>query len=901
MNVLKKLDRSSKTLILISLIGIILALAGFFYLNKQGAESTDGKMVVGKVTLFQNDTRVKRSDNIHWYPVSQTTDCFEDDLIFTGGDSTATVQFPSGDTITLHPNSLISLSQNHVSLESGAIEVDLSSETPMKLETFGEKFVLKEKSKVRVIQSDKGQKIIPLNEVAKTIKTQEAVKKYIENEELTITAPKVGKVFPNLDNYIIQLKWNTTLQNKNFEIAFSNGKSKTPFATVKTETNSADVPLKNFPEGLIYWKVTSANGAIDESSFFLTKDLDIKLNYPSNNDVLPLPTLAAAEFTPSWNAPLEFSQRLQVATDNSFAKPIFDDQSVTGQKLLKIQKEGKYFWRVGYQLQNDLVKWSTPSEFSVKADIVISPIEIQMASSVFDFSLNKTYTAEVKDKNPCESYQFIILKGQEILSEMNSKTPSHTFQKMDDGQYTLKVIGNIQNKPVVETSHDFEVKTSLPLQAPKIIKKKRKLFVKVLESILNSIVPSSVAAENEAIAPLSWEGPANATYEVEIANTPGGKTVLKKQVTGNSVDFKVPRPGTYFWRVRYQEGGQWSPFSDYDEIQVEDKAQLVERPLMVSPYAEAQPKLGKNGEITFTWQTPYPDFEYSLEIYSSLVGEPIKVIPVTGETSKTLKFKNKPSSFFWRVMGKSKHGNLTKDTTKYRFTIVPEEPVVPVVAKESSWKKGDLILTGLISQTSMSYDQEIDNSNFQQINKEVNLSGQTFWLNAEFWPTSFGNGKHGISLGLDYASLSSGESSVKEMEFTGEYGRLLAKSEKNTHKGFIGIHHSTLDLSIDANTKSNFSVSYLSGRYNFNHILTDKWSLNLNSELLVLLQTDLAMPSIRLRPMAQYQIRKNLWANAFVGFERNIAKPNYDESGAKGNLTINMQNIHYGLGLTWQH
>ena len=896
MNVLKKLDHSSRLLILISIVGIVLALVGFLFLKKQSAEDADGKDLVAKVTMYQNDTRVKRSDNIHWYPVNQTTDCFEDDLIFTGGESTATIEFPTGDKVTLHPNSLISLSRNLISLESGAIEVDLSSDTPIQLESFGEKFTLKQKSKVRVIQSEKAQKIIPLNEVAKTIKVKEAVKKYIESDDLNITAPQVGKLLPHLENYIVQLKWNTSLQDKNAEVSFSEASSKTPFLTLNATSNSLDVPLKNFPTGIIHWKVKAANGATDESSFNLTKDLGIKLNYPSPKDTLPFSAEGYSAFTADWSAPLEFSQRIQVATDSSFTKVILDEAAHAGQKNMTIKKEGLYFWRVGYEFQNNLTHWSEASEFSVKGDTVIAPIEIKMAS-VFDFSLNKTYKAEVKDPNSCDTYQFIVLKNQEIVADVSSPTPAHTFQKMENGLYTLKVLGSLKGKAVVEASADFEVKTSGPLQAPKIIKKNRKLFVKVMEGIFNLIIPSSMASE--AIAPLSWEGPEGATYEVEIAKTPGAKALVKQQLQQTTIDFKVPKPGTYYWRVRYKEGDRWSPFSEYDEIKAEDKILLIKSPLMVSPAQDAKAKLeNEKGDVTFTWNTPYPDFEYSLEIYSSPTGQPLKVIPVTGN-SKTLKFRDKPSTFYWRIVAKSTYGNITRDETKYRFSIASTQPA-PEVTKSKFGKIGDIIVTGLVSQTSMSYDQKIDDSTIPGIDKDISLSGQTFWLNAEYWPV-FGKGKHGMSLGMDYATLSSGSSKYTETELIVEYARMFKKDERNTHKGFVGIHSSQVDLRIDSSTQSNYSVSYLSARYLFNRVLNDKWSLDLNSEILVLMQADLAAPSLRLRPMAQYKLRKNLWLNGFLGFERNVAKPKYDESGVRGNLTINTQNIHYGLGLTWLH
>lgn len=907
MSILKKLDRSSKMLILISLIGIFLALGGFLYLNKQGADDVQGQELVAKVTIYQNDTRVKRSDNIHWYPVNQTTDCFANDLIFTGNESFATVEFPSGDKVTLHPNSLVSLSNNLLSLESGAIEVDLSSgAAPLQVESFGEKFTLKEKSKVRLIQNEKGQKIIPLNEAAKSIKAAPALQKFVENGDLSITGPVPGKLFPMVSDFAVQYQWTSTLQNKEFNVSFSDSKSKPPFLTVKATSDSVTLPLKDFPAGMIYWKVTSASGTIsDESSFYVTKELDIRLSSPGNKDILPLSIEKASEISFEWNAPLEFGQKLQIALDQNFTKIVLDENAST-RKVVKIKKAGTYFWRVGYVFGPNLMQWSTPAEFSLEADVVISPLEIRLASTLFDFALTQSYEAQVKDPNNCEGYQFLLLKDQQIISEVESKDPVHTFNKLEDGQYTFKVIGSLKGKPVVESTVNFEVKTSAPLKAPKIIKKNRRLFVKAIENFFQFIIPSAAAAD-DAVAPLSWEGHEGATtYEVEIAKTINGKAILKQQTTKTSVDFKVPTPGTYFWRVRYKVGERWSPFSEYDQINAEDKILLIENPIMVSPAPETNVNLesAKKGDVTFNWSTPYPEFEYSLEIYLDPTAAPLKVIPVKGN-SKTLTFKNKPATFYWRVVAKSSFGNKTKNDTLYRFAIAPEvkpEEVKPVIAQEKKGSKGPLglILNGSLSQTSLSYDQKIDNDNFSQINKKISFSGQTFAMNAELWP-AFGNRKNGINLGLDYANLTSGEGSYKESELIAEYGRIFSKKPQNTHKAFFGFHYTKINLKIDQNTTSNFSVSYLSGRYVYTHNFNQKWFVDANAEILLLMQSDIATPSLRLKPLVGYKLKKNLFVNGFIGFEKNVAKPSYDESGVSGTLTITSQVTNYGVGVTWLH
>lgn len=161
MNSLKSSDHSYRFLVAVAVVGLFLSFFGLYYVSYTKNDLIQN-VRVAKVVQFKKDTRLKRAGEIQWTNASEVSDCFDNDLVFTGDDSEAVVEFLDGSRITLSSNTLISLSKNHVSLNSGVIEV-ANVKKDFSIESFGEVFKPDARRKLRIENTTKTKKIVPLD------------------------------------------------------------------------------------------------------------------------------------------------------------------------------------------------------------------------------------------------------------------------------------------------------------------------------------------------------------------------------------------------------------------------------------------------------------------------------------------------------------------------------------------------------------------------------------------------------------------------------------------------------------------------------------------------------------------------------------------------------------------
>lgn len=248
----KKLDQNSRILIIIGLFGILISSIGLYYSTFE--ESGNISDPIARISQMSADTRIKRSGNLHWFSVEKPLPCQRDDLIFTGEDSTATIEFPNGDKVHLLPNSLVSISDRLLTLESGAIEVDLGGSEEFSIKTLGRVTKIKEKNKFRVIQNNLEKRIIPL-----TTKMPEltALNLSFESQENKNKAETIPEVIASGEDTSIPT---ITIENLPEKVDFLRN---TPKIKVKSSH-----PLK----GLTYFlssKEAELKGEIDGESFTL--------------------------------------------------------------------------------------------------------------------------------------------------------------------------------------------------------------------------------------------------------------------------------------------------------------------------------------------------------------------------------------------------------------------------------------------------------------------------------------------------------------------------------------------------------------------------------------------------------------------------------------------------------
>jgi hypothetical protein len=873
-NFFKRFDRSSKVLILLSLLGIFVSLIGlrwtFFTENQEGKTGE----VIASITLSRADTRVKRSGNMHWYQVAESINCYQDDMVFTGEDSTATIEFPSGDKIYLLPHSLVSVSSQLITLESGAIEVDVSGKEQFKFETLGKVVELREPTRFKVIQTEKERKVVPIkgNAPAADILGVIELKQPPKIQELfELIRPRAGEIFPSLPGTKISFEWRYTGVDQNFQVEID-GK-KTAVTGNRIELNREDLA-----PGKISWKITNSAQESQESYFEINDQFAITLNYPEYQQEILLENTTERQVEFKWSNPLDLPQKFELARDNSFQQMILSQ--VTARKSVQVNLgAGEYFWRVGFPENGKVIYWSAVNSF--KLSLIAAPtLALTQVPGSWDFSLNPTLNLEIDSSQDVGKLRFVLTGPMQLAGK--TKKDFVILKNLKDGTYNIQLFGFFRNKEIKSEIYEFIVKNSKPLTPPKIKNSKLKLFVEVFHRIFNAIMPSAFADSGPKF-PLTWEGKPASTFELEIWDEKKSKIIHKKQTAKPTYDFSIPQPGKFFWRVREGQEGDWGPFSDYAEIEAQDKVEVLEKPLMKNAYTD-----GKN--IIFTWNEPYPDFEYYLEIYKQQSQTPVLSLKVNGGTKK-FDPRLSDEKHYWRIKAVSVWGNQNPNRDKQLLN--PQDESLQGNGKD----KNLYIFRAAYFMTSSSYSQEPEDATLQDVNKSFSLSGSSYQLRGEVWPAKFDR-KYGLHFVHRNHALSDNDNQLSESEFIGEAGYVLKRQQGRSHLIFGGFNYSTVNIDFDG-TKGSYTKSYGTIRYQFNQSIHQKLSFTIDTTLLQSLQLDLSAPSIRLSPMLNWHFSPRWSVSLLAAYERNQSNPQYNEQGLEGQLEIANTISTYGLMLNW--
>lgn len=875
-----KLDKSSKVLIIISLVGIVLSSSALFYTFNFEDDSEVASAPIAELSFAKADTRIKRSGNIHWYSVEDTLPCFRNDLVFTGTDSTATLTFGEGDKVYLLPNSLVSISDKFISLESGSIEVDLNGKEALAVESFGQIVTLKEKARFRIVKSNKEKKIIPISGKSPAPAVFKIEPKKIEPvakrvEEFLALYPRQGMTIPAFPDHQIILDWTYSGADQNFEIEIDGQRFKSSESQLKVAVNILTPGKKK-------WTVTTPKSERLESDFELTSDFQISLLTPEQNAQMKLSNENAYSVDFSWTRPIPYTQKIQIASDEAFSENLQVTEVATG-TLKQELVPGKYFWKVSYYDQDKVVYSSESQYFTIIREAVITPkISIRDLPQVLDFSLTPVITLRLSLSHPMKNVSYTITGPAGSKAAAISKL-SFVLPQLQDGKYQLKITAELRNgQKAMSPNYLVRVKNSKPLEAPKINGKKVKLFVKILEGIWNQIFPSAHAAP-QAFFPLKWAPNSDVgRYELEITNNDRKTVIINTKLKTNTYKFFIPRPGTYYWRVRQNEKGKWGPFSEFTEIAVEDKISLIEKPLMKKSTV-------KKDKFTFEWDEPYKDFTYTLNIFIGNNPKPIKSLEVKGG-KHTEEIKKSENVVYWQVRAKSVHGNESKDESKIAVpdSAITPEPVIATVVK----KDIRFVLRGSYLQTAATLDQEADDTAVLP-SSSTSLAGPSLQVKAEAWRRRLG-----IIITARTQTLTGDDIDYQDSEYIGEVGWIWRNTKEASHMWAAGFSAGLTKLDFGTQQIDSTRAS-LTFRYQYEKYLSQSWSFETNPMFLQPLQAALVPPSLRLPVAVNYYYRPTLWLSLSASYEMNNSILKYDESGFKGDLEVANKGTLFGLTLNW--
>jgi hypothetical protein len=875
------LDRSSKIILVIAVIGIIASFFGLRYFSKLNLSENDEDRIAS-ITFYSNDVRLKRTSSLDWSTVETQANCFKDDRIFTGPASFATIEYLDGSKVTVQPNSLVSLSAGFVSLNSGSIEVDLSK-GQIEVESFGETFKPAPMAKFRVENQEKVKRISPVGDTKidnwKKTKALEAfVKPEKKAEELPapklkLFAPINGVKIPKFSDQEIEFSWETAnADTEDTQIEFSQTSNFSPIVqTLPADSSPKEVLVSSLPTGPIYWRLRSKGKELSNGeSFILFEVPAIVLQSPVNGKIHSLRSSSEQGLEFAWTSATEIPKVLQVSTVPDFSEKVQTQKVESNSAVIKLEADGAYHWRVGYHYGTNHREWSQVANFTIAP-----PLEIIAINKKMDFSLMGEYKVRAKTRATCDDFEFIITQGDRVITKLSAKEPQIVMPKLPNGKYEMRVTGLLKGEVISESAmRVFDVRNSPPLQKPTIKNKKKvNLFVNVLRTMLDLLFPSAQAAP-QAFYKLNWDGEENGEYEVEVSKT-DGTIVLSEKVSGTSYKFLVTGPETYRWRVRQIKGKRASEFSDYAEILIRDKITTFSKPRMISPKNGFKlPPHTDKVRVEFRWQELPPKYTTYLEIYDSPKSqEPILKEEVTG-SSHEIVLTEPPKVFYWRVYAESEYKNKT---TEHRFAVratrVASKPGYFTLSPQVAYFKSDL---------SLSYD----NTEAETIPQLDALSGPVAGFAGEYFIGRFDQTRS-IALNVLGYSLSQDGNTATELRSLIEYG-----IHKKAHHFYLGSLVNFGELNMPQVLKAGFINVYGSGRYVYAKPFTEKWT-SLSSALLLI--THNTSPSYMFRQTFNRKLSQKLSLDLFGQYEMLQAKSAVKSDETETKLT----SMGLGLGLTW--
>ncbi len=651
-----------------------------------GWEDKSDLPTIGKIIQPKLDVRKKRAKKFVWRKAKETDSMHAGDSLFTGNESSATVEFNDGSQIEIEPNSLIILGSNgdqmNLNLKFGNITGTLSSDANVQVQVRGDEVELKQepgmssklkinssgaihilqgkivpKSKRNIVKVDRKpvviSKVLTTTTLAPFLKIPKAPPPpIVEKYELVLqTLSPKNIVHTNRD---IALSGKLQFQGKQqkFKIQFS---STADFATVLSEESSAspEFNLNSYPESGTYF--VRVQGENDQGKIVATSAVE----------KIEISVLAAPAFTQPNN---DFQLNLKPSLDGLLPTPNEIDFSWTYTKpaayLLQISEDPEFKnVRLEYQPKGLSFKVTNLPNGSYYA-------RVKDSSATKPWSANLRFSVSIlsKDRLPAP-----LLLTKSVSVEVPTEKPINLAWKKVDG--AAKYILELANNPEFSGAKQFpSTKTTVQLEE---VKNGRQFYRvtaatqkgtrgapsetgtilgKVKELELTQVTSQTEIGKDGDSVPLGkefnlqWKNLKIAqSYLVEISKDSKFKDPVKAVVKTNSKAMLLKDPSKYFWRVKPLgiDGKDLAGFSSPSDFSYDFKIPFLSSPVLSEPFADVTLYFQKDegANIWLEWKAVKQALSYQVEVALT-------------PDFKTLLFKNTVATRRYLVRNKLPQGKL---------------------------------------------------------------------------------------------------------------------------------------------------------------------------------------------------------------------------------------------------
>ncbi|KHD88181.1 MAG: hypothetical protein OM95_10465 [Bdellovibrio sp. ArHS] len=678
-------------------------------------KANHGKLeLIGDVATSQNDVRRKNLDTFSWLPASRKDVVYQNDSIFTGDRSEATIRLQDGTQIRIEPNSLITLNlkngQMNLDLRYGNLVGELAQGSSLTVKSGTEEFKLEstpgtaEKPKIQFNKAHSGNVDLKLlsGDVKYVDKKKKAVKTLPKNAVVAVTKqgevkqvekPQLALKTENNINYLrvnpddpLPFAWESKGPVSRYELEISPSEDFSTVAVSKITSELNTAVTEPLQPGPYYWRLKAFDHNGQISAISAAQNMHIShLVGPQ----IVTPTQAAQislelKVKPQeelvtttevqWRAqPVLKNFTWQISQDPEFQTLLKEENTTTLAAVTPKLPSGTYWVRVQGQTENQKVSpWSEPVSFTLNllAHKEERPDRPVLVTKKIEF---KVPTG--KDRNPAspeapkmawkpvlqtKNYQLQIAKDASFkeAEKYDLNQTSAAWAQYRPGKYFYRVYARGLNGLVSEPSETgvLEITVGGVTLDP----------LKTINAVGQAPGPKET--------PISWsEVPFAKSYLVQVDKNKDFTTPQLLEYAANAGVLTLNDPGRYNVRVQALDEANkpLTEFSNIEEVLYTFRTPLVP-PTLMEPFNAASIFLQTEMEpfIWLEWKKVEGATSYRIEISDKADFSRTLIAKSLDGNRYLIKDRVPLGKIYWRVRAESKSDSETSEwTTKREFTL----------------------------------------------------------------------------------------------------------------------------------------------------------------------------------------------------------------------------------------
>lgn len=686
---------------------------------------TSGLEPVGVMSTSVNDVRLKNATAFSWFPAGTNEKVHQQDSVFTGPSSEATVRLNDGTVLSLKENSLVTLNlsdgQMTLNLRYGDFVGQIAGESSLKVQAGEKSFDLKSEggdgqSSVRINLSSSGDVDLKLLEGQVKVQVKEKSGRKTEqklNKDKSLAVSRKGEVeqlakpklsFETPDrvqiirlkpNDAFTLKWTSDRPLSAYEVDLCRDPACEDklFSLPATDTK---LPVTEaLADGPYHWRVRGIDQFGKEATRSGTQGFSLALAAPP---VITTPggaemtvqaeiqlkkpdEIAETEARLSWETrPLYEKYPWQIARDPEFQELVFEGEHADGELTTPKLPSGIYHYRVSGRLKSGQTSDWSVSQF--KMDLQGKAIEKPAAPKLLTRKIEFDPVAE-KGRNPAAVPAPVVKWSKVPRAETYQLQLSKTSNFSGPTTYSVKTdsLSWTQYKPGTWHIRVFAVDGNGLLSAPS---EAGTLTVLVSALTLNPVQKLVVRGEEkgEKIPPgrikLEWNEIAFATkYQIEVSGSENFDEPEIIDVAGSEAAVTVPKPGVYHFRLRAYDanGNPVGNISNIEKGQYQYKNPM-EFPKLMEPFDKASIFLQSTYEpfIWLEWRKVKDVGRYEVEVALDPKFKKRLLSFRTTDNRYLLRQKVPVGRVYWRVRALVEDEDLSSDWSPPReFNVVSKK------------------------------------------------------------------------------------------------------------------------------------------------------------------------------------------------------------------------------------